>query len=411
MDFLKATMCLVGLVCACASAGCQGDSGTQQRRLPSPAGAGGSDESADGAAGASSTGTPFQRDGDQVTLESEPFTIQPGEEKYMCWTTTSPDALKVASYFKSAQPYVHHLVFATPTKMEPEGIRDCDAAFQLSWSPLFAAGAGDVELKFPAGVVQSIGKGAQMLMQLHLVNTSDKPVTDTVKLTMTTTDAEDTQSVRFAVFGDTDVSLPPGEEQSVVAECQTPATTRVVGFFPHMHLLGTSMRLELGASADDMQTFYERTPYDFNDQRIDSTDTMMQGGLHARLTCNYKNTTQNTVVYGESTFNEMCYLIVFVVGAPTGCIRGSVSPIGGGGVMPGPMGGGTGGAASTGGCADVELGPGIVMPGCCTQGMCGGDVSKFASGVGCVELSQIAAGAAQMGTMLSVPAPHACPSP
>ena len=108
-----------------------------------------------------------------------------------------------------------------------------------------------------------------------------------------------------------------------MTDCQNPATTRAIGFFPHMHMLGTSMTLEVGPTADSMQTLHRRDPYDFSDQAIDSTDTMVTAGSFTRLTCNYDNTRQETVTYGESSFNEMCFLIMFVVGAPTGCIKGS----------------------------------------------------------------------------------------
>lgn len=265
----------------------------------------------------------LHRDGDELTLQTDSFTLAPGEEKYMCWTGTVPEAVKIRSYSKDGQPFVHHLVLANTTKQEAAGIRDCDATFQLSWRPLFAAGAGKVDLEFPPGVVNAVNGGAQLVTQLHLLNTSEREITDSVRLVMTTTEDEQTQNVQLAVFGNTDVALPPGQPTSLVTDCVNPATTRAIGFFPHMHMLGKSMTLEVGPTADDLHTLYERDPYDFNDQAIDTTDTVVDKGLHARLTCNYENTRQEMVTYGESSFNEMCFLIMFVVGTPTGCITGS----------------------------------------------------------------------------------------
>jgi Copper type II ascorbate-dependent monooxygenase, C-terminal domain len=187
-----------------------------------------------------------------------------------------------------------------------------------------------------------------------------------------------------------------------VTDCQTPETTRVVGFFPHMHMLGTSMTLEVGPSADSVQSIYSRDPYDFNDQTIDGTDMVLEGGQHARLTCNYNNTRSEAVTYGESSLNEMCFLIMFVVGPPSGCIRGSAPLVGGA-----PMGPSGGDAGTTAGCPNVGI-MGTAIPGCCTpEGMCGIDTSQFTSN-GCVELGAAAAGAAQMGYTLDFPAPRAC---
>lgn len=57
------------------------------------------------------------------------------------------------------------------------------------------------------------------------------------------------------------------------------------------------MTFEVGPSPDCMQVVYKRDPYDFNDQRIDATDMILQAGQHTRLTCNYSNTNAQTVVY------------------------------------------------------------------------------------------------------------------
>lgn len=317
MEFANATKCLIAagaLLAIACSAGTTRYSGLPDQDKP--------DDTAAKPKEVVEAG--IRRTGDELVLQTDPFTLEPGQEKYMCFTARVPEAVKVQSFSKDKAPFVHHLVLATTIKEEPEGIRDCDATFQLNWRPLFAAGAGKVELAFPPGVVNSISDGAQTVTQLHLLNTSDRPITDSAKLVMTTTDDEQTQNVMLAVFGNTEVALPPGQASSLVTDCQNPATTRVVGFFPHMHMLGTSMTLEVGPTVDSMQTFYQRNPYNFNDQAIDSTDSMLTAGSHARLTCNYNNTRQNTVMYGESSFDEMCFLIMFVVGAPTGCITGTV---------------------------------------------------------------------------------------
>lgn len=42
-----------------------------------------------------------------------------------------------------------------------------------------------------------------------------------------------------------------------------------------------------------------------------------------RVTCNYDNTTQQAVTYGQSTNDETCWLVLLLVGSPTGCVLGS----------------------------------------------------------------------------------------
>lgn len=50
---------------------------------------------------------------------------------------------------------------------------------------------------------------------------------------------------------------------------------------------------------------------------------MIDANAPVRVTCNYVNTRQQAVTFGESSFDEMCFLVLFVVGGPTGCIQGS----------------------------------------------------------------------------------------
>src|SRR5262245_55699871 len=149
------------------------------------------------------------RKADQLILQTEQFTVGAGEEKYMCWTARVSESVKVKSYSKSALPFLHHVLLTTTTTEEPDGIRECDALFQLTWRPLFAAGAGNVELAFPEHVAQPLEQDAQILVQLHLLNASSQSVTDSAQIVMNLTDDQAAEPVRFGTFGNTEVALPP----------------------------------------------------------------------------------------------------------------------------------------------------------------------------------------------------------
>lgn len=222
---------------------------------------------------------------------------------------------------------VHHFLLTTTTGAEPDGLTECDATFQLKWRPLFAAGAGESSLVFPAGVVQPVAADARLLVQLHLLNLTDSEVTDFAELALTLTDDPEAKSAQMGVFGNADILLPPHQKSELVTECDNAATARSVGFFPHMHMLGTAMTFEMGPTADTMHMAYQRDPYSFNEQRIDSQELILEKGFHSRLTCTFDNTTASTVAFGESSYDEMCFLIMFVVDAPAGCIQGDLSKV------------------------------------------------------------------------------------
>jgi hypothetical protein len=59
-------------------------------------------------------------------------------------------------------------------------------------------------------------------------------------------------------------------------------------------------------------------PYDFNEQKFSLLDQALVTTAGGRLTieCTYMNPTGNTVVFGESTNQEMCYALTFVYPPP-----------------------------------------------------------------------------------------------
>jgi hypothetical protein len=84
-----------------------------------------------------------------------------------------------------------------------------------------------------------------------------------------------------------------------------------------MHLLGSSLRFEVGKAGGDMTEVFKRDPFDFNDQHIDPVAYALSAGDMTRVTCTFNNTTDQEVVYGESTLNEMCFFVGFAVDLPS----------------------------------------------------------------------------------------------
>ena len=129
------------------------------------------------------------------------------------------------------------------------------------------------------------------------------------------------------------------------------------------------------------------------------TFTLLIHGSHTRITCHYDNPTNQSVAFGESSFDEMCFLIGFArkKGAELdGCVNLG-DPVGDGGVPPSPDAGvcgeqqpnslGIGAACTAGGnecgaglscSADQDQAPAgstgfcLKIGGCNAQADCGG---------------------------------------
>jgi hypothetical protein len=267
----------------------------------------------------------IHRTASEVILRTEPFTLEPGEERFICYTKTLDEDLVVDGYTKPSQPFVHHVVFAKTTGTEPEGSSECDVLFRFEWEPLFLAGAGASEIHFPSGVAQVMHSGTRLLAQLHLLNASAKSVTDSAEIHLHPSLVQNPRPISAYALGNFNVSLPPQQASVVESVCTIPETTNFVAAFPHMHRLGTSLTFEVGPSADRLTNVFERDPYNFDDQHLDLLNLTLNAGDVTRVTCHYENTTDHTVTFGESTHDEMCFLVGFAADRSTvgGCVVGS----------------------------------------------------------------------------------------
>jgi hypothetical protein len=177
----------------------------------------------------------------------------------------------------------------------------------------------------------------------------------------------------------------------------------------------TSLTLEMADGAGTFHSIYSRNPYDFNNQYLDSSPLDIPKGAKTRITCTYDNTTSQTVTFGESTFNEMCYFVTFITGidSPQGCVQ--LAPAGDAGAD-------AGGDAGT--CKATANSVGIGAPctaggGQCAAGLsCSSDLSAasgpngFCMKVGCASAAECGSGATccapPAGAGVKVCLPDAC---
>jgi hypothetical protein len=273
----------------------------------------------------------IQVTGSDVTFRTDPFTLEPGQEKFICSTHTLDHDMVIDGYSRDAQKFVHHLIFAKTAGTEPEGASDCDVLFRFQWEPLFLAGAGASELNFPEGVGHVLSAGTRLLAQLHLFNTTAQPITDSTVVHMHPTVAENPRPMGSYAFGNFNVNLPPLQPSTLTSDCTVSEPLEVVAAIPHMHNLGKSLSFEVGSSAGALAKVFERNPYSFDDQHAELLPMTLNPGDATRVTCNFENTRNETITFGESTNSEMCFLLAFVAGRTgvSGCIVGTPGSLGG----------------------------------------------------------------------------------
>jgi hypothetical protein len=260
---------------------------------------------------------------DELVWTTDQFSVDPGQERYICFAKSIDQALTVDAYSTPGLPFVHHIIFARTRTAAPDGFSECGSTFQTSWDPLFIAGAGASTLQFPSDAGHVLTKGTQLLAQLHLLNLGKASVTGTVSIHMHRSSVTNPRPVNSYIFGTMNVNLPPMQQSQVVSNCAVRDQVNLIAAFPHMHTLGRAMHFEAGKSTDALASAFVRDPFDFNDQHIDTVAINLAPGDKTRLTCTYQNPNATAVTYGESTLNEMCYLIGFAIDHPSGgsCIQ------------------------------------------------------------------------------------------
>ena len=255
-----------------------------------------------------------------LMVSSDPFTLQPGEEKYYCYTQTLTEDTVVTGFEPIYGEGTHHIILAQSLVSEPEGFSECNVLFKNTWIPLYLGGKNSTAVNFPEGAGYRLDKGTSVILQLHLQNPSDKAVTATTKMKVTTIDPT-TEFVPAGVFGlDHRGFKIPAHSTGFKTEmtCDSHGKTLdVFSTFAHMHKYGTHLTVTRNESEtvfDGAWNFDEQTTVP-KTMKLLPTDTL-------KLNCTYNNATANEIKYGESSDDEMCAFVLYYTpfDALDGCI-------------------------------------------------------------------------------------------
>jgi len=265
---------------------------------------GGSDAAPGSADAATSDGAPAGF----TELVSAPFTVPPGMEIYRCARLTVTEDIYVSEFMALAPEGTHHTVVTLQDPNGADGDFDCGPG-TLSDEMIYASGVGTDQLAFPSGVAMKIAAGQQILLNLHLFNVSENPITaraGTLIRTIPAADVEQEAEMLFA--GNVQFSIPSGGESVVNGTCTFNEPATVMTVWPHMHQYGTHMKVAISRSGGGEDVIHDR-PYSFYEQ-INwplTPAVTINSGDRVRVTCTYMNTSGSSIGFGDSSEDEMCF--------------------------------------------------------------------------------------------------------
>ncbi|HZO11627.1 MAG TPA: hypothetical protein VFB62_00160 [Polyangiaceae bacterium] len=291
---------------ACLLVGCAlsvACSEVQTSATPSGTGAGGGTTAATSSA---ATGSGGGLTGEWVTLIEGNWELPPLDEDYWCATTTVTEDMYVRAFRALAPIGTHHTVVSKSNGGEPDGEFPCGAS-TLADEMIFASGVGTNDLIFPPGVAMEIKAGTQILLNLHLFNTSSSPINGLSGALVQTIPLEEVQQRAEVIFaGSVAIIIPPMSAGDTDGWCEFPADATVMTVWPHMHQYGTKMKVIHESGAGDV-TLHEG-PFSFTEQLNYEIDpVVVHGGERVHVYCEYQNTSNATVTFGDSSTQEMCF--------------------------------------------------------------------------------------------------------
>jgi len=249
-----------------------------------------------------------------LTIDSQSYTLAPQSERYVCYTMTAEADAAVDEVVVHNGSRTHHMAIFSTLAPEPDGFSECPSQIKQSWIPLYGGGQGTAGVKLPAGAAFKFDRGTQILMQLHLVNASNTEVTERTSADLMLSPADPATLLPAGIFavGNMTFQIPPtATNYPVVGKCSAPKALDVFALFPHMHRLGRSITFEHGATEATAQQIYGVDPWSFGDQPMMLKTLKVQQGDFMRATCTYDNTDGKVIEYGESTADEMCFVVLF----------------------------------------------------------------------------------------------------
>jgi hypothetical protein len=186
---------------------------------------------------------------------------------------------------------VHHWILYA-------GLQD----FITSWSP------GKPMEVFPEGVGVHMPTSGNFRLNMHYYNVgNDQDEPDDSGLEVCITRDPRPQTATTYMFSGP-ATVPPGGRVENASTCTVSATepVHIITSSPHMHSYGVASKLEI-LRADGSVEVLEDGPFNWEDQHVTPIDAVVNNGDRIRMTCIYENTSDQTIRFGSSSDDEMCF--------------------------------------------------------------------------------------------------------
>jgi hypothetical protein len=277
---------------------------------------------------------------DMIVEMKEAFTPPRGRDVYRCFVVTNPldEPLYVSAVdvLPGNRQIVHHVIMFIDERGEAQKMDDAEEGpgytcfggpgFDLSLSSMLGAWApGTLPKKLPEGVAVQIPKGGRLVMQVHYFPFG-RTGEDITKVGLYTTKEKVERRIFYVPILNQTFRIPAGAaDHEVRAEFPVPILldAKLYQIGPHMHQIGTKIKVEYALPGRDMLPLIFIDKWDFNWQGFYNfkESIPLPAFTRLRVTCTYDNSEGNPrnpnnplkdIRWGEGTEDEMCLAFVGV---------------------------------------------------------------------------------------------------
>lgn len=278
-------------------------------------------------AGCSDAGPRFPEPPGKVIEQALRWEQPAGSEIVKCHTfklgTDVPaNVRRVQFLFGTGSHHVHIYRSDTP---EADAVTDCEGGLSWPrWQLMVSAQTEPLDWKLPQGLTVPVAAQQQMLVQVHWLNPTTKPVSGEIILRFST--ADDPGTPVGTMFGiNKRVAIAPGERRILTQSCPLPDGANILAVMGHFHALGRRYEASLLTPDGAANTIYNAA--DEGTLELASYDPPLPTlpGTSLEFACDMVNRRDVPARWGPDTNrDEHCNVVAYYYPAPqeaSACIR------------------------------------------------------------------------------------------
>jgi hypothetical protein len=247
-----------------------------------------------------------------------PIDVPAGVETTQCIVVPLGNSEDVVmdGYDIALSPGSHHLIAYLTTQQAQSDPVNCSPFTGLALGtdvPIAFANKTNVTWAFPTGIGIDIPAGQNVKIEGHYINATGADLqgqgTVTFRATPKATHVA-YQSAGYAFYGTTQIDIPPNASFSTGPRFQAgPTGTTLVSITTHQHRLGTGVKAWASKSEGDVaDPIADDADWSQPAWTTLAPQFAFDGTSGLTYQCDWTNTTDQTVSYGESALDEMCFV-------------------------------------------------------------------------------------------------------